>query len=76
MTTMNISSPNATAARSMLRTVGQAARWVRETPAPRWEGDAGAKATFAGYVGLSVIAWTLLGLGATAILGGLLSAIG
>ncbi|MBC7290638.1 MAG: chemotaxis protein CheW [Actinotalea sp.] len=40
----------------------EAVRWYREAPAPRWEEGAAKKATFAGYLGGSVVAWVMLGL--------------
>lgn len=75
MTTMNVSSPHATTSRAPLDTLRDALRWIRETPAPRWEGDARAKATFAGYIAASMVAWTLLGVLATAALGRLISIV-
>ncbi|HEY3438432.1 MAG TPA: hypothetical protein VGK35_12165 [Actinotalea sp.] len=57
-----------------------AARWVRERPAPRWEGGAGGKARFAGHLALSVVGWLGLGLLGTALvsqsLAGLVSLAG
>ena len=76
MTTMPVLSPRATAPRALLSAVGDARRWVRETPAPRWEGDAGDKATFVGYVGASIVTLTVLGLSLSALLGQLLNLLG
>ena len=76
MTTLQILSPSTSRRRSPLEAVGAARRWARETPAPRWEGTAAHKATFAGYVGASMVGWTLLGLAASAALGQVLGAIG
>ncbi|RYV49469.1 hypothetical protein [Pengzhenrongella frigida] len=74
MTTMTI-SPSTTPGRTPLQAVSDARRWVRETPAPRWEGDAGAKAVFAAYVGGSVVVWTVLGMSMAGLLGQLLTAV-
>lgn len=68
--------PAATRTRTPLDAVRDARRWVKETPAPRWEGDASAKATFAGYVGASLVVWTVLGLSVTAALGQVLELLG
>ncbi|MCL3860987.1 chemotaxis protein CheW [Actinotalea sp. K2] len=61
MSTMQILPPNAPPAHSPLSTVREAVRWVRETPSPQWEGDAGDKATFLGYVGASMLVWIAVG---------------
>jgi hypothetical protein len=51
-----------------LQSLKDARRWVRETPAPYWEGEASDKARFLGYVGASMAAWTVVGvLGSVAI---------
>ena len=76
MTTQHVHSPHAAPARSMLESVRDTFRWVREAPAPRWEGDTRDKATFVGYVAASMVAWTLLGLLVTAALGRLISVVG
>lgn len=75
MTTMNASTPHAPSSRAAIDSVRDGLRWIRETPAPRWEGDTKAKAAFAGYIGASMVAWTLLGVLATAALGRLISII-
>lgn len=75
MTTLTALSPRSTPLRTLVQATLDAPRWIRETPAPRWEGNAARKATFAGYVGASMIAWTLLGMSVSAGLGALLSAV-
>lgn len=77
MTTMHSPfPPTASRSRTPLDAVRDARRWVKETPAPRWEGDATSKATFAGYVGASMVIWTVLGLSITAALGRVLELLG
>ncbi|QTE27780.1 hypothetical protein [Pengzhenrongella sicca] len=76
MSTLQIFAPSAARRRSPLGSVGAARRWVRETPAPRWEGTTGDKATFVGYVGASMVGWTFLGLAASAAFGQLLGLAG
>lgn len=44
--------------------------WVRETPAPAWA--PGSRGRLAGYVAGSMVAWTVLGVAATAALGALI----
>ena len=63
MTTLDIRMP------SHRTTPSAAFRWIRETPAPRWEGDAGTKARFAGYIAAAMAVSTALGLGGTALFG-------
>ena len=43
-----------------------AVRWVRETPAPRWEGGPAQRARFLGYVAVSMVVATVVGLLGTA----------
>ncbi|MGV8966306.1 MAG: hypothetical protein ACOH2F_08500 [Cellulomonas sp.] len=74
-TNMNMLSASSTPARTPLQALREARLWLRDTPAPRWEGDAGAKAVFAAYVGGSVVLWTVLGMSLAALLGQLLSAV-
>jgi len=76
MSTMPALSPSEPPSRAVLRAVGDARRWIRETPAPRWEGGARNKATFAAYVGASIVTLTVLGLSLSALLGQLLNALG
>lgn len=63
-----------------LAALRDARRWVRETPAPRWEGSAGDKVRYVGYVAGSVVVWTGLGLAFTAgfaeVLTGFVSLVG
>lgn len=70
----NILSPSRTRGRTPLHALRDARLWVRDTPAPRWEGDAGVKAVFAAYVGGSVVVWTVLGMSVAALLGQLITA--
>ena len=49
-----------------------ALRWVRETPAPRWEGGLGARVRFLGYVAASMVVATVVGLLGTAGFGELI----
>ena len=78
MTTTSMSantlSPSRTRGRTPLHALRDARLWVRDTPAPRWEGDAGVKAVFAAYVGGSVVVWTVLGMSVAALLGQLITA--
>lgn len=48
--------------------------WVRETPAPAWA--PGSRGRLAGYVAGSMVAWTVLGVAATAVLGALVGLAG
>jgi len=73
--TMTSLSPSTASGRSPLEALRDARLWVRETPAPRWEGGAGAKSIFAAYVGGSIVVWTVLGLSVAALLGALLTAV-
>lgn len=55
--------------RPVVPTLRGAARWVRETPAPEWDGDGARRVTFFGYVGVSMVLWTAAGIAGTAVLG-------
>ncbi len=46
---------------------------VRWAPAPRFEGSAGRRAAFVGYLVGSMVAWVLLGVGVSALLGALVA---
>lgn len=46
-----------------------AVRWVREAPAPRWEGRPATKVRFVGYVAGSMVLATVVGLVGTAAFG-------
>jgi len=44
---------------------------VRWAPAPRFEGSLGRRLAFVGYVAGSMVAWVLVGVGLSALLGAL-----
>jgi len=46
---------------------------VRWTPAPRFEGSPARRLAYVGYLVGSMVAWVLVGLGVSALLGALLS---
>lgn len=46
---------------------------VRTAPAPRWEGSAADRARYVAYVAGSMVGWTALGLGSSALVGLLVS---
>jgi hypothetical protein len=68
MTTPAFTAPTGTLPR--LREVVQ---HLRHDPAPRWE--EGSRARLAVWVGGSMVAWTAIGLGATALLGALVDLV-
>lgn len=68
MTTHSL-APDHSTVRPGLTAWRDARRWIRETPAPRWEGTAGDKGRYVGYVAGSVVLWTGLGLAFTAAFG-------
>lgn len=61
---------------SLSRRVADLSETVRWAPAPRWGRSAGEHGRFAAYLGGSMIAWTLIGVGASALFGQLLSLLG
>ncbi|WP_246117323.1 chemotaxis protein CheW [Cellulomonas composti] len=52
--------------------VRHAVETVRWAPAPRWEGSFADRMRFVAYLGGSMVAWTLAGVGAAAIFGAIL----
>ena len=44
-------------------------RWIRETPAPYWDAEDSTKGRYVAWVGVSALAWTVVGIAGTALVG-------
>lgn len=64
-----------TARPSTLPLPHRALRWVRETPAPEWGPERATRGRFVAYVAGSMAAWTVVGLGGSALTGALLRVV-
>jgi hypothetical protein len=68
-----MTTPAFTAPTGTLPQLRAVVRHLRHDPAPRWE--EGSRARLAVWVGGSMVAWTAIGLGATALLGALVDLV-
>ena len=68
--TLSPARPTTPALGMRLRRFVETVRWA---PAPRFEGSVGRRLAFVGYLVGSMVAWVLIGIGVSALLGALVS---